>query len=394
MPNARALSRTLAAGAACLVSSAALAVPILDPTAFTSLGTLPGGSFTIDTDANTFGGVVIAQGGVLQTNTGQDPNSAPIDYVAPPDILVLTFDGGATLAGGDVISVTGGRGLALLFQGAFNLDGTIDVAGGDGGDATLFAGAGGAAGAGGHAGGRGSGACSGDQPGAGPGGGGDGRDAANSSGRSGGGGGGHGSAGGIGTSNGGIGTGAAGAAYGDLTQTLQGGSGGGGGSGTCSVTFVAGGGAGGGGGGLEIGALGLLSVGGTIDASGGDGGVGSRNGGGGAGGGVRLHAFDLDIGGAINARGGVGPTNGGCGGGGRVLLVTNDRGTVAISGGTIDVGSGEPRCSTGGVLRIDAVQGVGVDPGAGGPTPLPAPGALGLAAAGLLLAARRRRRRA
>ena len=44
MPNARALSRALATTAACLVSSAALAVPILDPTAFTSLGALPAGS--------------------------------------------------------------------------------------------------------------------------------------------------------------------------------------------------------------------------------------------------------------------------------------------------------------------------------------------------------------
>ncbi len=397
MPNARTLSRAFVAPAAFLVSSAVLAVPILDPTDFASLGVLPGGSFTIDTDANTFGGVVLSQAGVPQTNPPQaaNPLSDPIAYVAPQDILVLTFDGGATLAGTDTITVTGGRNLALLFQGTFDLDGTVFVAGVDGGEATASAGAGGTAGAGGYAGGRGSGACSGDQPGAGPGGGGDGRDAGNSSAWSGGGGGGHGSAGGIGTSNGGLGTGAAGASYGDLSQTLDGGSGGGGGSGRCISPFTPGGGGGGGGGGFEIGALGLLSIDGLINASGGDGGVGNRNGGGGAGGGVRLHAFGVDIGGLVDASGGAGPTNGGCGGGGRILIVTNDQGgSVTIGGGALDVSAGESGCSTDGTIDLLSVSGVGVDPGAGGgSSPVPEPGTLGLVAAGLLLTVLRRRRR-
>ena len=154
MPNVRALTQAILAFASLLISSAALAVPILTPTDFTSLGALPGGSFTIDTDANTFGGTVISQGGVIQTNTAQDTNMASISYLTPNDILVLTFDGGATLASGDTISVTGSRSLALLFQGSFSLDGTLSIAGGNGNSP----GAGGAAGAGGYAGGNGSGA--------------------------------------------------------------------------------------------------------------------------------------------------------------------------------------------------------------------------------------------
>ena len=369
--------RTVAA-LAISVSSALLclpvhAVPFLDPSDFASLGALPGGIVTIDTDANLFGGVIISQGGTTQTNTPQDPNGNTIEFIAPPEILVLTFDGGAVLSAGDVVSVTGSRSLALLFQGTFQLSGTININGGDGVSNTA-----GVAGAGGYSGGRGGSACSGgDQPGAGPGGGTDGRTAA-VSGASGGGGGGHGSAGGNGSANV-TGNAPGGTINGNLVQTLQGGSGGGGGAGLCAFQFPGGGGGGAGGGALEVGALASLGIDGLINASGGDGGDGGRDGGGGAGGGVRLHAFDIDLTGVIDASGGNGSTNAGCGGGGRVLFITNQNGALANTG-TVDVSAGTPGCPDRvGIVRALEDPDVGTAPNNGGAT-VPAPATLGLLA--------------
>ena len=355
-----------------MLSASALAVPLFNPNDFSSLGALPGGSFTIDTDVNPLGGVIVSQGGTVQTNTANDGRFETIDFLSPPDVLVLAFDGGSALAAGDQITVTGSRSLALLFQGTFQLNGNIDISGGSGIDQ-----AGGIAGAGGYAGGRGSGPCStGDQPGAGPGGGNDGRNAAGG-GASGGGGGGHGSPGGAGGSNSG-GTIPGGPENGDLTQNLQGGSGGGGGTGLCSGLFIAGGGAGGGGGALELGALALLDIGAssTIDANGGDSGEGHRHGGGGAGGGVRLHAFDINLAGTINARGGSGLVNGGCGGGGRVLLVTNQSGALTDTG-NVDVSPVRAGCAAVGSVSMLTGPDVGVGSGGGG-TPLPVPATFGL----------------
>lgn len=385
--------RSVLAFAIVLLANTARSSPIFDPGDFASLGALPGGSFSIDTDANILGGVVVGQGGALLTNTPQDSGGGDISFFAPPEILVLTFDGGSELAAGDVIMVTGTRSLAMLFQGAFNLNGTIRIRGYDGGDATTLAGSRGTGGAGGYSGGVGSGACSGDQPGAGPGGGGDGKDAAGNTDDSGGGGGGHGGAGGAGTSNR-LGMGAPGAANGDLTQALQGGSGGGGGAGECGPLFIPGGGGGGGGGGLEIGALTLLNVDGTVDAGGGDGGVGHRSGGGGAGGGVRLHAFSIGFTGLVDATGGEGPANGGCGGGGRVLFVNNDAGDFA-NNGTVDVSPGEMFCSSDGSVLALTAPDVGTDPDAGTgplPTPVPEPTSILLFATGVLSILVRRRR--
>lgn len=91
-----------------------LLLAALDPNLFSSLGSLPGGSFTLNTTALTVGGQA---GGV------------EVDGVA-----VFAFDGGSTLASGETISVVGSLPAALLFQGSASINGTILANGGRGGD--------------------------------------------------------------------------------------------------------------------------------------------------------------------------------------------------------------------------------------------------------------------
>ena len=129
-----------------------------------------------------------------------------------------------------------------------------------------------------------------------------------------------------------------GAPYGDLARQLQGGSGGGDSSDGPGA---------GGGGAIEIGAVGPLTISGSILARGG-GSLFSGNfgGGGGSGGGILLHANSVLLTGSLSAAGGdgiegFGPTGGpgstfvapgGGGGGGRVTILSGPGGFVAERG--------------------------------------------------------------
>ncbi|MBX3474280.1 MAG: hypothetical protein KF754_07845 [Planctomycetes bacterium] len=273
--------------AACAGSS--LKAAPLDPTAFTSLGTLtmPAGTYTIDTTAMTMTGGSINFTGVASGN-----------------ICVFTF-ASINIQAGAVITCLGTRTLALLSQSTCTIAGTINA----NGESTQagFIGYNARGGPGGGAGGL-----SGDltgylggptfnpQNGSGPGGG----LCADQSGGAGGGGFGTGGARG-GDANGYQGQ-AGGAAYGDLANLLEGGSGGGG------ADLASGG---GGGGGVEVGATGDISIptGGSVTAKGGDGETGNYGAsGGGSGGGIYVHTPALlTLGGTLDVRGGGGGT-GGC----------------------------------------------------------------------------------
>jgi hypothetical protein len=114
-----------------------------------------------------------------------------------------------------------------------------------------------------------------------------------------------------------FGGGQGGSSYGDSAASLQGGSGGG------SYGTHGGMGYGGGGGGaIEIGAIGRISVGGSISANGSS---GSEGGGGGSGGGIFLHgnSVTLSSSGVLSAQGGNGSDVGGGGGGGRPGTAVN-----------------------------------------------------------------------
>jgi hypothetical protein len=133
-----------------------------------------------------------------------------------------------------------------------------------------------------------------------------------------------------------FGGGSGGRSYGDLAVSLQGGSGGGDyGSGSSVL------GGGGGGGAIELGAIGGITVAGSILANGGFPQVSS---GGGAGGGIFLHGDSVSLlsSSALSAKGGdsgLGFLPGGGGGGGRVLIevgsggFTGDVGRINVSGG-------------------------------------------------------------
>ena len=300
----------------------------LDPNAFISIGTLAGGAIAIDTDTLTVtgggSGVVVAQGG------------APLGQKSggPSDIAVFTFDGGSVL--GDV-TITGSRAAAILFQGAGQVTGSINVSGGSVSGTTA-----GALGAvGGGRGGSGEPFGVGIPNGFGIGGGTGGTTSSPISG------GGPGSGGGFGTAGGVAGAGVTfvqgGIAYGDIVAQLAGGSGGGGGGGHNGGV---GGGGGAGGGALEIGALNdLILSGATLIANGGDGGVPSSTphggGGGGSGGAILLHGFNvsIDVTSMISANGGDGGSAGlfytpvgSCGGAGQIAVLTNDSGTLTNNG--------------------------------------------------------------
>jgi len=325
----------------------------LNPSDFASLGPNP---FTAS--------------GTVNINTASTPpvltnaNSTTINGVVSNGIAVFTFDQITIGAGVTVNGVrnAGSRPLALLSHGGITNAGTINLSGGAGetgiGDTQYQGVKGGNAGPGGGGGGGGGslGAAGaggfgyvnggnaspgGDYPQFGGGG-------AGGSVEPGGGGaarltgtiptdGGGGAFGGNGGNSieyqGQIGPG--GTNYGDLGRKLEGGSGGAGGS---SSDHFSGGGGGGGGGAVEIGALGNISLGGMILASGGNGLESDFSGGGGAGGGILVHAQTVSLTGYLNASGGFSsprtdsdlsnPAFGGGGGGGRVLIITAD-GTLA-----------------------------------------------------------------
>lgn len=353
--------------------SNANAIP-LNPNDFTSLGALPGGNLTIDTDALTVSG--IGGNGVFAAQAGG------------PDIAVFTFDDGAIFGAGNTITVTGSNPVALLFQGAATFSGSIDISGADG--ASVSQGAGGQGVAGGGSGGNG-GPFS-ETNGTGPGAGLAGSTSASSSGA------GSGSGAGFGTEGGPGGAGvtfrAGGSTYGDpLRDILFAGSGGGGGGGNCCPFGNSGGGGGAGGGALEIGALTLLDlVGASIIANGGDGGTFSRGGGGGSGGGLLLHAFDcsMDSASLLQANGGdggsIGSARGGCGGAGRIEILHNTSGSALIEG-TVEAltGVGKDACDTASIVFATvALDDIGeASNNNGGSTNVPEPGTLGLLGLGL-----------
>jgi hypothetical protein len=161
----------------------------------------------------------------------------------------------------------------------------------------------------------------------------------------GGGGGAFGGAGGTGNVGGNFIANSGGVAYGDIVAAIQGGSGGA--AARLDFGFSAEG--GGGGGGIELGAIGAISLPGTVLANGGDGNAEPSLGGGGgagAGGGILVHggsvAFTTST--LLQARGGssapigVGHTYGGGGGGGRIAVPSDATGLLDA---TLDVAGGE-----------------------------------------------------
>jgi hypothetical protein len=305
-------------GLACVV--AVQGAP-LDPNAFTSLGTLNvgAGTLTINTDtlaisgAAAFTGVVHVQGAGL------------------PDIAVFTFDDLA-IASGVALILQGSRPIAILSKSDAIIDAVINASGASGTEGGFNSGNG-QGGLGRLGGGKGGGA-NGNSTGPGNGGVG--------SPDSGGGGGGFGGTGGVGgKTQAGSPGGGAGGAYGDLSLALQGGSGGGG-SQHGSGGFANGGG-GAGGGAIEIGAVGVVSLGQGVNARGGsglgNGGSGSKSGGGGSGGAILVHGGSVTTGAALDVRGNSGgftglitqPSSGGGGGGGGRIYVGQDTYTVGAA---------------------------------------------------------------
>jgi hypothetical protein len=284
----------------------------------------PGAATTIDTDT----GDITPPGGVSPAFDGVAFNFTTIDIPA-----------------GVTVTATGSQPLILLATTDATIAGTIDASGSKGGgDLAASAcndpvgGAGGLPGAGGHAGGAGGGSAPGTgtvdgDPGLGPGAGGGGVSLGTGYNYAGGGGAGHATAGQPGTTYGSGTPGAAGAAVASLPPLL-GGSGGGGGSMSDDAAPLGppfdpgdegGAGGGGGGGAVQILTGNTLTVTGTIDCSGGDGGDCTCNGGsggGGAGGCIELLAavtpttggatLDVtggipgDVGGSVSALGGAG----------------------------------------------------------------------------------------
>ncbi|HMO86284.1 MAG TPA: hypothetical protein PKC18_15330, partial [Lacipirellulaceae bacterium] len=120
----------------------------------------------------------------------------------------------------------------------------------------------------------------------------------------------------------------AGTPFGDFAVGITGGSGGGGATNVAFPVYIAGG---GGGGGIELGALGTITISGSVLANGGDGvdpaaEAGNGSGGGGAGGGILIHGVDVAVSGTLSAAGGDSRTSplqtgfGGGGGGGRIVV--------------------------------------------------------------------------
>lgn len=268
-----------AAGALLGPTIAAHAAP-LDPTLFESQGTLSvnNGTVTINTGNGTSLPTFVATGGIAGAG---EVFTQPGSGIA---VAVYDFDA-ISFTGSTIVSVTGSIPLALLSRGNFDLTGTaaINLAPGK-----VGGGVGGSSG----------------QDGGGPG-----------AGRTGS----PGSGGGFG-GQGGYGQRlvilpvVGGSAYGNLANSLQGGSGGGGGS--------AGAAGGPGGGAIEIVAVNNLNIAGNgVDAHGAAGGTDSAGGAGaGSGGGILLAANSVTLAATLNA------SATGTGGGGRILAETGPGG--------------------------------------------------------------------
>ncbi|MEO0530599.1 MAG: hypothetical protein AAF266_08485, partial [Planctomycetota bacterium] len=334
---------------------------VLDPLDFASLGTLnlPAGNYTIDTDTLTifdnaapgvplFTGVVDDQNGQADTFGGVwDPVASP-GQLGIPEIAVFTFNG-IDLQPSANVTITGTRAIALLSQGDATISTPLSVDGGPSGiDATgpraTYNGPPSLPSPGGFAGGTpslGGGMPlffnqPGDEgffvPGDGPGAG----DSVPKSSTGFGGFQGSGSFGGQGAPVSNSGDDPA-PTYGDLTQTLQGGSGGG-----SSVATVLGpirtaaltG--GGGGGAIEIGAVGGLIINAEISARGGlvsdppdvatSGFSSGGRAGGGSGGGIRVHGQRVTLDAPLVADGSVRTVGATTweGGGGRIFVLNRE----------------------------------------------------------------------
>ncbi|MGO9598165.1 MAG: PEP-CTERM sorting domain-containing protein [Isosphaeraceae bacterium] len=340
----------------CLVRSVALlallffgvagqaAAGLLNPGDFAPVGPFPTdpGSYTFDTT------------GPNPTLSG--PGGTALTGVIFNGVAVFDFNS-ITVGSGQTFVGEGALPLALLSRSDITINGTIDVSAPGGSNPN--------GGPGGFGGGNDTGA-----GGYGPGGGGGGAitsfrvpqpplppqiSYSFSGGGGGGGFGGYGYAGmpvpfiGTGTGvSGGAAGGSGGRAYADLLGQLQGGSGGG-----ASINAPGGG----GGGAIELGAVGNISVKGSVLANGGNapGLLFGGGGGGGAGGGILLHGEGVTLSGLLSAIGGNGgrggddsggPSDyvvewgaGGNGGGGQVVIDPGAGGFTSMSG-TIDVGNG------------------------------------------------------
>jgi hypothetical protein len=280
-----------------MVPASSVAGP-LDPTQFTSLGTLSlssSGSYLIS-------GTTLVIGGT--TYTGVMYNG-----IAVFDFTSINIAAGVTLSAS---GISGSPPIALLSQTTATIAGTINVS------ANSTASGPGAGNTG--VGGNGSSSLVGSTLTI-----------------SGPGGGGFGGAGGNGGANGGLLGGAGGASTSTpLFNLLQGGSSGG--------NYTTGGIGAGGGGAIEIGAVQNLTISGLVEAIGGTDGLG----GGGSGGGIFLHAANVMISGTLNVDGGVGAfgnpsgqspyPGGGGGGGGQIDILYGQSGSY--SGGTDLVSGG------------------------------------------------------
>jgi hypothetical protein len=285
----------------------------LNPQAFPSLGAFnPATDVVIDTGSGEMTGGVSATG--VNATAGGGP------------VLVFTFSS-FTLSPGVTVTIilddTDAAGVALLSQSAMTINGIITADGGAGSSEQFTAGTG-----------------TGSEGGT------------NAYGGDGGGGGGYGGQGGNGQQD--I---AGGGTYNpDLTSQLSGGGNGGTGG---SPDGQSGGTGGTGGGGIQLGALGVLTVSGTVSANGGNGTMGQLSeqvscgsGGGGSGGGILIQAADVTLtsGAVLSVNGGEGGEayvlplenpniggGGGGGGGGRIVIayafaVVNS-GSLQVSGG-------------------------------------------------------------
>ena len=287
------------------------------------------GTYTFDTS-----GLAPTLSGPGGTVTGVLYSDAPGHQIAVFDFNSITVSGGQVLVGPSPFVTSSAPPLALLSRSDVTIDGVINVSAPQPVTPALFS----PGGPGGFGSDRG--------PGAGGGGG----EGANGAFRVPGGGGFGGSGG-----NGGrvdfvpgspgpppgyqvipFGGGRGGSSYGDLAVSLQGGSGGGSYSSRASSPT-----GGGGGGAIEIGAIGRISVGGSIPANGYS--VGTGPSGGGSGGGIFLHgdSVTLSSSGVLSAQGGEGGSFGGSGGGGGRVLIdvgpggfSGDVSRINVSGGS------------------------------------------------------------
>jgi hypothetical protein len=309
----------------------------LDPTAFTSLGTLSlaSGAYTLNTgdgSAADLPTITTLVGGVSTTI---------VTGVVSNGVAVFDFDS-INITSGASIQATQGFGLipvAFLSRSSATIDGLISVSAFSylGGPGNVYAGLGGFG-------------TIGYDPG----------NAANQ-GVSGGGGGAFGGAGGAGgaaTFGDGfnVAGGAGGRSYASLGIQLEGGSQGVRG-GVGGQSFAGGG----GGGAIEIGTVGSLSIGGQVEAFGGNAFIAGA--GGGSGGGIFLHGGSVNLTGALDVAGGLGGSGvsyatynqyagGGGGGGGQVFVESSsftDAGKVITSGGLGGTGYGGGQAGSNGL---------------------------------------------